>query len=163
MSRNTEETTKPEINVTPLIDVLLVLLIIFMVSVPLKPKRFLTQAPAEPDKTPTQELQPNPLTLVVTIEADHSLRLNALDDMGSVEDTSKVSEALTKLFADRVKNRTFRYDLAASGYLPDDERIERTVFIKAPRTMRYEYIVKVIDGLKGAGAKPIGLQLEGLN
>jgi biopolymer transport protein ExbD len=163
MSRTSEDTTKPEINVTPLIDVLLVLLIIFMVSVPLKPKRFLTQAPSEPDKTQPQKIEPHPWTLVVTIEPDHTLKLNALGDMGSVEDTSKVSEALTKLFEDRVRNRAFRPETAALAYLKDDERIERTVYIKAPRAMRYEHIVKVIDGLKGAGAKPIGLQLDGLN
>ena len=41
---------KPNINVTPLIDVLLVLLIIFMVVSPLKPARFLTKVPSQPDR-----------------------------------------------------------------------------------------------------------------
>ena len=48
----------PAINVTPLIDVLLVLLIIFMVAAPLKPHRFLAKLPAEPDNNPA--LHPSP-------------------------------------------------------------------------------------------------------
>ncbi len=39
---------------------------------------------------------------------------------------------------------------------------DEALFIKAPRTMRYEEVVKVIDALKGAGARPIGLQLVDL-
>ena len=71
---------KPNINVTPLIDVLLVLLIIFMVAAPLKPFRFAAKLPAPPDDRP---VEPNDLTLVVTIEADHTLKLNGLTDMGT--------------------------------------------------------------------------------
>ena len=48
-------TEKPFINVTPLIDVLLVVLIIFMVASPLKPHSFAAKLPAEPDDT--QDLQ----------------------------------------------------------------------------------------------------------
>ncbi len=156
------ETTKPNINVTPLIDVLLVLLIIFMVAVPLKPQRFLAKAPAEPDHSPFP-MSPDPLTLVVTIQPDHSLKLNSMDGMGTIEDTSKLSERLTKLFAERRQNRAYRHDSIASAYLTEDERVQRTVFIKAPRSLSYGNVVKVIDGLKGAGASPIGLQLDGLN
>jgi biopolymer transport protein ExbD len=47
--------------------------------------------------------------------------------------------------------------------IAEEKRIEKTVFIKAPRSMAYSNIVKVIDGLKGAGATPIGLQIDGLN
>ena len=39
----------------------------------------------------------------------------------------------------------------------------QTVFIKAPRSIPYGEVAKVIDGLKGAGADPVGLQLDGLN
>ena len=44
-------TAKPHINVTPLIDVLLVLLIIFMVVTPLKPARIVAKVPSKPDET----------------------------------------------------------------------------------------------------------------
>jgi biopolymer transport protein ExbD len=47
--------------------------------------------------------------------------------------------------------------------VPEDYRIEKTVFIKAPRSISYGEVAKVIDGVKGAGAKPVGLQLDGLN
>ena len=87
---------KPHINVTPLIDVLLVLLIIFMVVSPLKPARFLTKVPSELDKN--QRVEAPPLGLVVTIKSDRTLMLNGLTDMGSVYDTSKLSATLVDLF-----------------------------------------------------------------
>jgi biopolymer transport protein ExbD len=46
--------------------------------------------------------------------------------------------------------------------LPEDERLERTVFVKAPRSMKYGDVVKVIDAIKGAGASPVGLQVDDL-
>jgi len=47
--------------------------------------------------------------------------------------------------------------------LPDEDRIERTVFIKAPRSISYGEVTRVIDGVKGAGAKPLGLQIDNLD
>jgi hypothetical protein len=41
-----------------------------------------------------------------------------------------------------------------------DERIERTVFIRAPRSTRYGEVAKVIDAIKGAGAQPVGRAAE---
>jgi len=60
----------PNINVTPLIDVLLVLLIIFMVITPLKPSRFEAKVPAEPKDQPQMNIKPNPLTLVIAINKE---------------------------------------------------------------------------------------------
>ena len=61
----------PYINVTPLIDVLLVVIIIFMVVTPLKPSRFKADIPSQRDPhEDTSQLKPNPLTLVVTISTD---------------------------------------------------------------------------------------------
>src|SRR5438876_4736421 len=88
--------SKPNINVTPLIDVLLVMLIIFMVAAPLKPQRFLAKVPSQPDQD--AKVDPNPKTLVVTINPDLSLKLNGMTDMGSVNDTSKISATLSDLF-----------------------------------------------------------------
>ena len=59
---------KPHINVTPLIDVLLVLLIIFMVVSPLKPARFLAKIPSEPDPYP-KEAPPDPNALVANAQS----------------------------------------------------------------------------------------------
>ncbi len=160
MSTTTATENKPFINVTPLIDVLLVLLIIFMVAVPLKPSRFAAKLPAPPDD---QKAEPNPKTLVVTIESDRSLKLNSLTDMGSIDDTAKLSTALVKLFRERELNHVYRDEMLARLDLPEASRIEKTVFIKAPRLIPYGEVLKVIDGIKGAGANPIGLQIDNLN
>jgi biopolymer transport protein ExbD len=143
----------PYINVTPLIDVLLVLLIIFMVVTPLKPSRFEAKIPTEPD--PNQDMsqiKPNPLTLVVSISSDLQLKLNQ-DGMGSVNDTAPLSSRLSGLFDQRKRDRAFR---------TGTEEVEKTVFVKAPRSLKYGDVVKVIDAIKGAGANPVGLQIDDL-
>ena len=152
---------KPHINVTPLIDVLLVLLIIFMVVAPLKPAGFLTKVASKPDAN--RRLEPPPLQLVVTIKLDRSLTLNCLSDMGSVYDTSILSTTLIDLFQQRLRNHAYRCELRDRFDLPDDVRIEKTVFIKAPRSIPYGDVVRVLDGIRGAGATPVGLQIDDLN
>jgi biopolymer transport protein ExbD len=142
----------PYINVTPLIDVLLVLLIIFMVVTPLKPSRFEAKIPSEPDPNQSQDIKPNPLTLVVSIASDLKLKLNN-EDMGSVNDTGAISSRLAALFQQRKEQNAFR---------PGTTEVERTVFVKAPRSMHYGDVVKVIDAIKGAGASPVGLQIDDL-
>ena len=151
----------PNINVTPLIDVLLVLLIIFMVAVPLRPHRFLTKVPSMPHDNP--DIRPNINTLVVTIAPDRTLKLNNLADMGTVDDISPLSAKLRAVFEERTKLRVYRSDMLTRLDLPERERIEKTVFIKAPRGMKYGEVVRVMDGLKATGADPIGLQLDALN
>jgi biopolymer transport protein ExbD len=160
MSTTTATENKPFINVTPLIDVLLVLLIIFMVAVPLKPTRFAAKLPAPPDD---QVLVPHIHTLVVTIEPDRNLKLNSLTDMGTIDETEKLSLALVKLFRERELNHVYRAEMLTRIDLPESSRIERTVFIKAPRLLPYGEVLKVLDGVKGAGANPIGLQIDNLN
>ena len=82
-------TAVPYINVTPLIDVLLVLLIIFMVVTPLKPSRFKADIPTQRDPNEDlSKLKPNPLTLVVSISPDLQIKLNQ-DPLGSVNDTTR--------------------------------------------------------------------------
>jgi biopolymer transport protein ExbD len=152
---------KPHINVTPLIDVLLVVLIIFMVVSPLKPARFLTKVPSKPDHD--DRVGPPPLGLVVTIKSDRSLMLNRTSDVGSVYDTSKLSNMLVDVFQQRLKNHAYSDQLRDRIDLPDSVRIERTVFIKAPRSIPYMDVVRVLDGIKAAGAGPVGLQIDDLN
>jgi len=153
--------SKPSINVTPLIDVLLVMLIIFMVAAPLKPQRFLTKVPSQPDQS--THVDPPLWGLVVTIKSDRSLMLNREADMGSVYDTTKLCMTLADVFQQRKQNHAYKYELRDRADLPEDVRIERTVFIKAPRALPYADVVRVLDGIKGAGATPIGLQIDDLN
>jgi biopolymer transport protein ExbD len=161
MSQSIEPENKPRINVTPLIDVLLVVLIIFMLAAPLKPHSFAAKLPAEPDD---RLLPPDPKTLVVTIYPDRTLKLNRLDDdMGTVNDPSKLSIFLVSLFRQRKTNHVYRAEMLTRIDLPEDYRIEKTVFVKAPRSIPYGEVAKVIDSLKGAGAEPVGLQLDDLN
>jgi biopolymer transport protein ExbD len=159
MTTRKRETPAPYINVTPLIDVLLVLLIIFMVASPLKPSRFKTFVPEPAPK----EVRPNIDTLVVTIAKDLSLSLNGLSDLGSVNDTGKLSAKLADTFLKRRENRLYAEGLEYRGDLSEDDRVLKTVFIKAPRSIHYGDVARVIDGIKGAGAAPIGLQIDGLD
>ena len=150
----------PVINVTPLIDVLLVLLIIFMVAAPLKPHRFLTQLPAPPQDM--AQVDPNPLTLVVTIQPDRTLKLNQDAEMGTINEPERLLTKLNWVFDERVRFHTYSPGMVTRFDLPERTRIEKTVFIKAPRNLPYGEVTRVIDGLKGVGAAPIGLQLDDL-
>ena len=151
---SSSEGATPNINVTPLIDVLLVLLIIFMVISPLKPSRFEAKVPAEP-KPEEQEVdpKPNPLTLVVTVnKSDKKLLLNK-ENAGDVSDASSLTTQLSEIFKERDTNGVFR---------EGTNEVEKTVFIKSPRSIKYGDVVKVIDAVKLAGAQPIGLQIDDL-
>jgi biopolymer transport protein ExbD len=155
-------TAEPYINVTPLIDVLLVLLIIFMVVTPLKPSRFKADIPTQRDPNEDlSKLKPNPLTLVVSIASDLSIKLNQ-DNMGSVNDTAPLAQRLAQVFQQRKEQRAYKVGMETRGDVTEDERIEKTVFVKAPRALKYGDVVKVIDAIKGAGANPVGLQVDDL-
>ncbi|HEY6330695.1 MAG TPA: biopolymer transporter ExbD [Blastocatellia bacterium] len=130
----------PNINVTPMIDVLLVLLIIFMVIAPTKPARFETNIPSKPKDEKNAEVPPTDLLMVVVKTG------TGLDQ--TVELNSK-SMQLPEL-------GTTLKDLL-------DQRPEKTVFIKASKDKPYGDIVSVIDTVKGAGAQPIGLQIDYLD
>lgn len=152
----------PYINVTPLIDVLLVLLIIFMVVTPLKPSRFKALIPGPPTP-PNPQTVADERTLVVTIERDLSLKLNQTDDMGTTSETGILSAKLADVFRRRKEARMYSAEMINRFDLPDDERVLKTVFIKAPRSISYGEVARVIDGIKGAGANPVGLQIDDLN
>lgn len=147
------EEAKPSINVTPLIDVLLVLIIIFMVITPLKPSRFEAKVPAEPKEQQDVNVKPNPLTLVVAISKEtKGITLNN-EPFGDVSDTEKLNNKLAEIFRERTNNGVFR---------ENSNEIEKTIFIKSPKSVRYGDVVKVIDAAKAAGASPIGLQIDDL-
>ncbi len=143
----------PQINVTPLIDVLLVLLIIFMIITPVKPSRFEAKVPAEPKEQQNLDVKPNPLTLVIAINKDtKGITLNN-EPAGDVSDASALTAMLEDQFKQRENNGTFR---------EGTNEVEKTVFIKSPTSVRYGDVVKVIDAAKVAKASPIGLQIDDL-
>ena len=143
----------PNINVTPLIDVLLVLLIIFMCITPLKPSRFEAKVPAEPKDQQDVNVKPNPLTLVVAINKEtKGITLNN-ENFGDVSDTEKLNTKLNEIFRERENNGVFR---------EGTNEVEKTIFIKSPKSIRYGDVVRVIDAAKSAGASPIGLQIDDL-
>jgi len=152
---------KPNINVTPLIDVLLVLLIIFMVITPAKPTDFKAKIPSEPQLTNKAEAAPD--TLVITLDSDSTLRLNNERNLGTIQEPAKLIERLSTIFAARAENGAFREGAEFRTDLPEAEKIQKTVFIKAPRSIDYGSVVKVIDAVKQAGASPISLQIDDLN
>ncbi len=154
MSTGSAGEVTPQINVTPLIDVLLVLLIIFMVITPLKPARFEAKVPAEPKDDQQVDVKPNPLTLVVAINsADKSITLNN-EPAGDVSNPGALTERLNVIFKERETAGTFR---------EGTNEVEKTLFIKSPRSIRYGDVVKVIDAAKIAKAEPIGLQIDDLS
>ena len=144
----------PHINVTPLIDVLLVLLIIFMVITPVKPSRFEAKVPAEPKDQQNVDVKPNPLTLVVSInQATRQITLNN-EAAGTVDEPEALTNQLLEIFKQREANDV-RSEVT--------NQIEKTIFIKSPTSIKYGDVVRVIDAVKLSGAQPIGLQIDDLN
>jgi len=128
----------PFINVTPLIDVLLVLLIIFMIISPARPSKFDARIPDRPDANDPGP-EPNQ-ALVVTIDHGGGYALNMQPAKTLDELQSQLSRALDGRPAEL-----------------------KAVFLKAPRTLNYGEVAKVIDIMKLAGCAPIGLQIENLD
>ena len=152
----------PGINVTPLIDILLVLLIIFMVITPLKPARFRALIP-ERAENPEEKLSPR--TLIVSVEGAGTLRLirgATIVAEGSVGEPGEVASRLAREWRERIASGAWKDGFESRADLAPDSRIERTVFVRAPASLRYGEVARVIDAVKGAGAEPVGLQTDGL-
>ena len=152
---------KPNINVTPLIDVLLVLLIIFMVVSPLKPSSFRARVPSESKNISPGKTAPD--TLVVIVDSDSTMKLNTETDMGTTGDPAKLIARLKDVFSQRIANGSVSEAFADAPDRPVSDRIERTVFIKAPRSLDYGSVARVVDAVKFAGAYPISLQIDDLD
>jgi biopolymer transport protein ExbD len=136
--------------------------------------RFLIQIP--PERDPNEDLsklKPNPLVLGVALSYDLQLKLitGGLGDFivsgqsepkGTLNDPSSLSQTLARIFQDRKQRHVYKPGTETRSDLPEDERIEKTVVIKVPRSLHYGDAVKLIDIVKGAGANPIILQIDDL-
>ena len=151
---------KPQINITPLIDVLLVLLIIFMVVAPLKPSSFKTRVPAE--MKDIKDVHENPKTLAIFVGSDASLTLNKETGLGTVSEPEKLIARLKSVFDFRIASGDVSESFTDYPNRPTADHIERTVFIKAPRNLDYGSVARIVDAAKLAGAYPISLQIDDL-
>jgi biopolymer transport protein ExbD len=141
-----------------------------------QPRRLLVNIQTEPnEKADLSTLRPNPLTLVVSISPDLKLRLNNKEGpeqyepcygltttYGSVNDPGPLARCLTQLFKLRREQHAYRPGFETRTDLVEDERVEKTIFVKAPRSIKYSAVIHVIDAVKGAGAYPISLQIDDL-
>jgi biopolymer transport protein ExbD len=123
-----------EINITPLVDVVLVLLIIFMVLTPLLEKDIGVRVPATEQVEARTEIPPD--QLVVHIDPEGELTLND-DKLPRAEYVARLRAALS-LKADS----------------------DKLVFVTADDAANYGALLAVIDGAKEAGAQVIGMATQ---
>ncbi len=117
-----------EPNVTPMIDVLLVLLIIFMLIVPMARKAIDLQLP---DPNPQQVAQADDKQIVLEVGADGSYLIN--------------------------KGAVARGDLEQRIHQIYDARPDKIIFVKGDPKAKYAQVISAIDVVRGAGVKVIGI------
>jgi biopolymer transport protein ExbD len=119
-----------EMNVVPLIDILLVLLIIFMVITPLTPKGLETLLPRPNSDTVDPKIT-DPLTVVVQVEQGGKIKIN-----NENTDLDRLGPRMEQIFKDRA---------------------EKVAFVKGDNDVVFMDVARAIDILRGSGISKIGL------
>jgi biopolymer transport protein TolR len=123
---------RPEINVTPLVDILLVMLVIFLAAVTLTQQAIESQLPAEARRMAEEK----PEQIVLEVAGDRGLAVNH-----HVVTLSQLTPFLKEVYG---------------------KRSDKTIYVAGAGSLPYGAIIDVMDAIKGAGVERMGVVTEGM-
>ena len=127
-------TVLSEINVTPLVDVMMVLLVIFMVTAPLIQQGIAVNLP----KAQTEPVEPQEDALILTITEDKDIYISGYRSSKKIE-LDGLEEVVKKIYLNRQK---------------------KEIFLKADEKVLYGFVVKIMAIVKKAGIEKVGMITE---